>query len=142
MRREGRSSARPVTAATMAIAAMCVLLACARLPGMGKSAKRQAGTPPDSVFVDVLNEHYYDARIHAVYSGGQRRSLGTIAGNGGRARRGLAWEPRALLFEVVFVTDGSAYVSYPMDVAAGNSIEIRLPSNIDESGFFRRMRRD
>ena len=93
----------------------------------------------DSIVVNVLNENYYDARIHAIYDGGQRRSLGTIAGNGGQMRVALGWEPRALLFEVSLVTDGSTYVSDPVDVPAGQSIDIRVPSNIRESGFFRRV---
>lgn len=122
-------------------AVVCVVLACARLPGApkGSPAVRQR---PDSILVEVLNENYYDARIHAVYAGGQRRSLGTIAGNGGRARTALLWEPRSLVFEVLFVTDGATYASYPVDVVPGQSLEVRVPSNIRESGFFRRVPRD
>jgi hypothetical protein len=54
----------------------------------------------------------------------------------------LAWEPRSLVFEVVFVTDGTAYASLPVDVSAGESIELRVPMNISGSGFFRRLRRN
>jgi hypothetical protein len=123
---------------TAAIALFAV--ACARSAG---GAKGGAGVVRrDSIHVDAVNENYYEARIHAVYTGGQRRSLGTIAGNGGRIRTALAWEPRSLVFEIVFVTDGAAYVSLPVDVAAGESVEVRVPMNISGSGFFRRMRRD
>lgn len=97
---------------------------------------------PDSIFVEALNEHFYDARIHAVYVGGQRRTLGTIAGNGGQIERALQWEPHALVFEVSFLISGARYVSYPLDVSRGELVEVRLPPNIDQSGFFRRVSRN
>lgn len=125
----------------MGAAVVCVVVACTRVPGAPKGAPA-IPAPPDSILVDVLNENYYDARIHAVYDGGQRRSLGTIGGNGGRARTALLWEPRSLVFEVLFVTDGATYASYPVDVVPGQSLEVRVPSNIRESGFFRRVPRD
>jgi hypothetical protein len=96
---------------------------------------------PDSIFVAALNEHFYDARVHAVYDGGQRRSLGTIPGNGGRSLTALPWEPRALIFEISFVIGGTAYISQPLDVTRGERVDLTLPPNIDESGFFRRVRR-
>ena len=96
---------------------------------------------PDSIFVAASNENFYDARVHAVFAGGQRRSLGTIAGNGGRTQMALGWEPRALTFEISFVISGAAYVSYPVDVSRGQHIEVRLPPNIEQSGFFRRISR-
>jgi len=108
----------------------------------GREMDRAAPATSDSIYIETLNENFYEARIHAVYKGGQRRSLGTIAGNGGRARIGIPWEPRALTFEVLFVISGSAYVSYPVDVSRGEAIELRLPPNIDESGFFRRVSRN
>ncbi|MGH7449201.1 MAG: hypothetical protein ACRELT_16630 [Longimicrobiales bacterium] len=95
----------------------------------------------DSIFIDALNENFYDARVHAVYTGGQRRSLGTIAGNGGRTQTALPWEPHALVFEVSFILSGAAYESHPLEVARGQQVEVRLPPNIDGSGFFRRVLR-
>lgn len=125
-----------------AVATALFCAACAALPGVRRGDRAAEQARPDSIHVDALNENYYAARIHAVYAGGQRRSLGTIAGNGGRTTVALAWEPRSLVFEVLFVTDGTTYVSLPVDVAPGESIDIRVPSNINESGFFRRMRRN
>ncbi|MGH7637097.1 MAG: hypothetical protein ACREOK_05550 [Gemmatimonadaceae bacterium] len=123
------------------VAVLCVVVACARLPGVSKG-DRAVRAQADSIVVDVLNENYYDARIHAVYDGGQRRSLGTIAGNGGHAQVALSWEPRSLVFEVLFVTVGETYVTLPVDVVPEQSIDLRVPSNIGESGFFRRLRRN
>jgi hypothetical protein len=105
-------------------------------------AGRRGAPAGESIIVHAVNENYYDARIHAVYDGGQRRSLGTVAGNGGRARSVIAWEPRSLAFEIQLVTEGSIYISQAVDVAAGDSIEVRVPSNIKESGFFRRVSED
>ena len=123
-----------------AVALALGVIACTRSPGT-KADGAAGAARPDSILVDALNENYYEARIHAVYAGGQRRSLGTIAGNGGRTRVAMAWDARALVFEVVFVTDGSAYVSLPVDVVPGQTLDLRVPSNIAESGFFRRVRR-
>jgi hypothetical protein len=114
-----------------------VAVGCAGL----RAPRGAAQTRPDSVRVDVLNENYYAARIHAVWTGGHRRPMGTIDGNGGRTRVALAWEPRGLVFEVLLVTEGSAYVTQSVDVTPGESIELRVPANISESGFFRRVRR-
>lgn len=117
--------------------ATCIGAGCGRIPGIPGGAGGRA--PADSIVVDVLNENYYAARIHAIYEGGQRRSIGTIPGNGGQARVALAWEPRSLIFEVLLVTEGSTYLSDPVDVAAGQAIDLRVPSNIRGSGFFRRV---
>jgi hypothetical protein len=126
-----------ITAAALAI----VGVACAT-PGGSKEGQAAARPRPDSIHVDVLNENYYAARIHAAYDGGQRRSLGTIDGNGARSKVTIVWEPRQLVFEIAFVTDGSLYTTHPVDVVPGESIELRLPQNISASGFFRRLRRN
>jgi hypothetical protein len=97
---------------------------------------------PDSIYVEAHNENFYDARVHAIFTGGQRRSLGTIPGNGGHSRTALPWEPRSLVFEVVFIIDGAAYESYPVDVARSQSIALRLTPNMSQSGYFRRVSRD
>ena len=126
-------------AARVITAVVCLVMAgagCAK-PGGGATAE----PAPERIFIEAFNDHYYDARVHAVYTGGQRRSLGTIAGNGGRAQLALGWEPRALVFEVSFIIDGAAYVSHPMDVNPGQHVVVRLPPNIQESGFFRRVSR-
>jgi hypothetical protein len=105
----------------------------------------QTGTPAgagDSVRVETTNDYFYDARVHAVYGGGSRRALGTIPGNGGHSEVAIPWEPRDLVFEIAFVIGGASYVTHPMNVTRGESIELRLPPNIDASGFFRRVSRD
>jgi hypothetical protein len=120
--------------ATLALAAA----ACTGGPSLGESGPEA----PDSIVVEAFNDHFYDARIHAVYAGGQRRTLGTIVGNGGHAEKVLEWEPHALVFEIMFIVSGESYISEPIDVSRGDYVEVRLPPNIDASGFFRRVRRD
>jgi hypothetical protein len=106
------------------------------------SEPTETAATPDSVYIDTYNENFYDARVHAIFSGGQRRSLGTVPGNGGHTRTALPWEPRSLVFEVVFIIDGAAYVSHPVDVARSESVELRLPPNMSQSGNFRRVSRN
>lgn len=123
---------RPIFAVALALLGV----AC----GSNQVVYDAAGEPqPDSVYVDALNDNYYDARIHAVYTGGQRRTLGTLAGNGGHLEKALGWEPHALVFVVSFIISGKTYVSHPVDVSRGERVELRLPPNIDQSGFFRRV---
>lgn len=106
-----------------------------------RSGARTDAEQPADIVIEAINDNFYDARVHAVYNGGTRRSLGTIAGNGGRTELALGWEPRALLFHVSFIIDGAAYASYPMDVTPGQHVVLRLPPNIRESGYFRPLSR-
>ncbi|MGH7576151.1 MAG: hypothetical protein ACREM1_13625 [Longimicrobiales bacterium] len=130
---------------------MLTRFGCARLSGTVALAmlvtacagrSQRDATPRADITVDIVNDNFYDARIHALHDGGRRRTLGTIAGNGGRTRKALEWEPRMLIFEVSFIVEGSVYRSLPLDVSPGEAIELRLPPNIDESGFFRRVSRN
>lgn len=118
-----------------------VIIALALALAAAGCARPRNVRQPESFVVEVLNDNFYAARIHAVWNGANRRSLGTIDGNGGRSRATLDWEPRSLAFEVQFVTEGSSWISQSVDVSPGDSIELRIPSNIRESGFFRRVSR-
>jgi hypothetical protein len=93
----------------------------------------------ERVFIDVINDNYYDARIYAIYGGTARRALGTVPGNERRVALAIPWQPRALTFEVVLVVDGSVYRSESMNVAPGDVVQLRLPPNIATSGFFKRV---
>lgn len=121
-----------------AVALVLLVGACAR--GGRPSADAAIQAAPDSVLVHVRNENYFAARIHAQWLGGQRRSLGTVDGNGGRAKVTIPWEPRALVFEILLITDGGAWVSESVNAGPADSIELRLPQNFGASAFFRRVR--
>jgi hypothetical protein len=121
-------------------AAGLVLLgvACARPQGVRPSA---AAAVPDSVFIEVVNDNYYDARLHLIYDGGGRYALGTVGGNGRQPVAAFPWEPRPLLVEVTLIVGGGVYRSDRIDVAKGDVLQIRVPVNLDASGFFRRVSR-
>lgn len=124
-----------------AVAALVVVLAAAACANREYEPQTAVDAGPDSIFVHAVNENYYDARVHAIYGSGQRQSLGTIPGNGGEADVTLSWQPQALTFEITFIIDGRIYLSQPRDVIRGERFELRLPANIDQSGFFRRVTR-
>lgn len=111
----------------------------------GRSAVRvepaDAPAVPDSVFVEVVNDNYYDVRVHVVYDGGARFSLGTISGNKRQDAVAIAWYPRLLMVEVAVIIGGGVYLSDRVNAAAGDVVQVRIPPNIDASGFFRRVSR-
>ena len=115
-------------------------VACAR----AEDARVPPTTPEtaaDHVFVGVINDNYYDARVHVIYEGGMRRSLGTIGGNGRQALVAIPWQPGALVVEVTMVIRGGLYRSDRIHVSPGDVLEVRVPANIESSGFFRRVGR-
>ena len=94
---------------------------------------------PDSVFVEIVNDNYYDARLHAIYEGGMRYPLGTVGGNRRQAAVAIPWQPRPLEVTVTLIIGGGAYVSDRIDVAPGDIVAVRVPPNIASSIFFRRI---
>ena len=113
----------------------------ARGGGNARVATGDAPAPPESVFVEVINENYYDARVHLVYDGGMRISLGTVSGNGREPAKAVPWYPRALYVEIRLIIGGGVYQSQKIDVPKGDVLEIRVPANLATSGFFRRVSR-
>ena len=136
----GPQSRRLTGLAALAFGAAAVVLAvtCAR----GRAVDVQHVTPdtPDSVFVEVINDNYYDARLYALYAGGARYPLGTVGGNLSQARVAIPWTPRPLVVELFLVIGGGHYVSDVLSPQPGEVVQVRLPPNLDASGFFRRVR--
>lgn len=119
-------------------AVIVVTAACIR----GRAVDVQhAATPdaPDSVFVEVINDNYYDARLYVLYAGGARYPLGTVGGNLRQARVAVPWTPRSLVVELFVVVGGGHYLSDAVTPQPGEVVEVRLPPNLDASGFFRRV---
>ncbi len=121
-----------------AAAVVVLVVACAR--GRGVDIPRVA-TPDtsDSVFVEVINDNYYDARLYARYAGGARYPLGTVGGNLRQARVAIPWTPRPLVVELFLVIGGGHYVSDVLSPQPGEVVQVRLPPNLDASGVFRRV---
>lgn len=93
----------------------------------------------DSIDVEVINQNYYEANIYAIYGGSLRRRVGHVRGTGTRTNFVIPWHPRSLAFEIDFVIGPGTYLSDRVDVARGDAVELTIPPNIDESGFFRRV---
>jgi hypothetical protein len=124
------------------LAALLILGACARsraAPATDAAPSTREGR--DSVFVEVVNDNYYDVRMHVIYPGGARHLVGTIAGNSRQVAVAIPWEPRALVIEVALIVGAGVYQSTPLDVTAGEVVEVRIPPNLDVSVFFRRVRK-
>ena len=92
------------------------------------------------MFVEVINDNYYDARLYALYAGGARYPLGTVGGNLSQAQVAIPWTPRPLVVELFLVIGGGHYVSDVLSPQPGEVLQVRLPPNLDASGFFRRVR--
>ena len=125
---------------TTAVSVAVFGLACAGSKGMVDDPAALADVP-DSVYIEVVNEHFYDARVHAIYEGGGRHTLGTVPGNGGHAEVALGFKPRALTFVVSFIINNERYVTDPIDAVRGEILALTVPPHIEASGFFTRVSR-
>lgn len=94
---------------------------------------------PDSVFVEVINDNFYDARIHVIYDGGARFTVGTIGGQTRQESVAIPWEPRPLVVRVMMIVQDAVYLTDPIDVVRGDVLQVRLPPNFATSGWFRRV---
>jgi hypothetical protein len=117
---------------------MVFALACART--------RNAAPPSgriglDSVFVEVINDNYYDARVHLIYTGATLHSLGTIAGNQRLPVQAVPWDPQPIVIEIALIVGGGTYRSDRIQVAPRDVLQIRVPPNFETSTFFRRVSR-
>ena len=120
--------------------ALAVILAGGCRQRRGTRVEPATAPPiPDSVFIAVVNDNYYDARVHLVYDGAGRHSLGTIAGNRRQAAQALPWYPRPMWVEVALIVGGGVYRSDRIDVGPGELVEVRIPPDLNMSGFFRRV---
>lgn len=93
---------------------------------------------PDSVYVRVINDHYNDVRVHALYEGGSRYAMGFVVGKSPGPLTAIVWRPRALVFEISFVGPEEVYLSDELVPAPGDVIQLTIPPNIASSVNFRR----
>lgn len=121
---------------TGTVAALLVV-GCAGSQGGIDVVHPEVATGRESVAVEVINEHFYDARLYALYVNGERYPLGTVPGNSTAGPITIPWRPRTLTVEVHMIIAGGAYLSDGVDVEPGDLVQIRLPPNIESSGFFR-----
>ncbi len=119
----------------------CVLFALAC--GHGGNAFTTNGSDPqlgDSVAVRVVNDNYYSARVRAIYEGGGRFIIGTVESHNGGDDFMIPWQPKPLLFEIDLIIGPGLYLSDRVHVVPGDQVELQLPHDLEQSGFFRRLR--
>ena len=118
----------------------CVLfaLACG-----GRNTFATGGSNPllgDSVEVQVVNENFYSARIRAIYEGGGRFIIGTVESHNRRDIFVIPWQPKMLQFEIDLIIGPGNYLSQRVQVYPGDIVQLTLPHDLEQSGFFRRTR--
>ncbi|MDH3457112.1 MAG: hypothetical protein OER90_09745, partial [Gemmatimonadota bacterium] len=127
----GRHSAAITTTLVITIAAAA---ACG---GAREIEVRHAAVPEvdDSVYVQVSNDQFYDARVYVLYEGGARYSLGLITGHMKSAVTPVLWQPRPMLFEISFIAREGLYYSEEVVVDPGDMVFVSIPPNIGSSAF-------
>lgn len=94
----------------------------------------------DSIYVRVINDHFYDARVYVLYDGGERHSLGLHIGHTESQLIPVLWQPRRLEFEISFIAQAGLYLSDDLSLQPGEVVQLTIPPNIASSAFFRRVR--
>ncbi len=128
---------RDALRATTLLLAVGLASAC----GGGREIEIRRGATPqvnDSIYVEVVNDHYSDARVYAVYESGARYPLGLIVGKTKAPLMPILWQPRRFVFEISFIGAEGLFHSEDLILEAGDVIQLRIPPNIASSAFFRR----
>ncbi|UCC72310.1 MAG: hypothetical protein JSV86_18380 [Gemmatimonadota bacterium] len=99
-----------------------------------------APAPRDSIYVRVINAHFYDARVFALYEGGERHPLGLVVGHTESQLIPILWQPRRLEFEISFIAETGLYLSDDLSLEPGDVVHLTIPPNIATSAFFHRVR--
>jgi len=121
-----------------AVGSLLAVVACGG--GTKEIEVQHAPTPQvsDSVYVEVANQYFYDARVYALYEGGHRYPMGLIVGNTTSPPVAILWQPRLLAFEISFIGAPGLYLSDEIMLEPGDAIKLTIPPNIATSAFFRR----
>ncbi|KPJ94680.1 MAG: hypothetical protein AMS18_03245 [Gemmatimonas sp. SG8_17] len=96
----------------------------------------------DSIIVTVINDHFYEARVHAVYGQGLRYPLGVMGMKRENGPFTIPWHIEELAFEIDMITISGRYVSDEIPVQPGDLVELRIPPNISSSAFFTAIRQE
>ncbi len=96
-------------------------------------------TTQDSIYVQVINDKFYDARVFVLYDGGERHSLGLVVGHTESQLIPILWQPRRLEFEISFIGETGVYLSDDLSLGPGEVVRLTIPPNIATSAFFRRV---
>lgn len=114
--------------ALLALGAVALVAACAAGPQSGGGGPFSAGAAePDDLRVRVENLNFNEARIWLVVRGGERRSLGRVAGKSD-AEFVVRWElSRPASIEIDLVAGGRCSTE-ELQLAPGDAIDLQIPS--------------
>lgn len=93
---------------------------------------------PDSIYIRIRNDHFSDARIHALYTDGTRYPVGMVTGKSVGEVTAIVWRPRPLVLEIRLIGPSEVYLSDEVLPAPGDIVALSIPPNIKSSAFFRR----
>jgi hypothetical protein len=124
---------------TIAAALVIVVMTCSR------SSPITIGHTPnplvrDSIIITVINDHFYEARVYAVYNQGLYYPLGVMGMKRESGPFTIPWHIEELAFEIDMITISGRYRSDEIPVEPGDLVELRIPPNIASSGFFTAIR--
>jgi hypothetical protein len=124
----------------LVLVAGVALLVAAACGGKREIEVHHAAAPQvnDSIYVQVINDHFSDARIYAIYESGSRYTLGLVVGKTKGQLTPILWQPRGIQFEISFIATEGLYYSDELLLEPGDVIQITIPPNIATSAFFRR----
>ena len=127
-----------ISALVLFVSAVCLLgAACGGNRGGIEVVHPESSSARDSVTISILNDHWYDARVHAVYGGAMRYPLGVVGNKRDAGPFTIPWHVQPLAIEIDFIIESGRYVSDEILVDPGDLVELRIPPNIAASGFFR-----
>jgi hypothetical protein len=85
----------------------------------------EARKRPEKVLLTVENDRFEDARIYAVWRGGQERRLGTATGKGSQTFS-FDWVDDQIQIRVSFVAKADGYTVDPITVAPGDHLQLKI----------------
>lgn len=124
---------------TASVALALAGTACATQAGGINVVRPEVPAARDSIAITVINDHWYDARVYAVYGGAMRYPLGVIGNKREVGPIVIPWQIQELSMEVDLIIAPGRYVTDEILVQPGDIVELRIPPNISSSGFFRPM---
>ena len=112
-------------------------VACASKSGGVEVVSPEGPQRRDSVSVSVINDHWEEVRVYAVYGvGAMRYPLGVVGNKREAGPFTIPYQEDWLTMEVHFVLGSGKYLSDRVDVDPGDFVQLRVPANISSSGFF------
>ena len=108
---------------TIALLSLLAVAGCARVGGVRDPL--QPRKRPEKVLLTVQNDRFEDARIYAVWHGGQEKRLGTATGKTS-SNFSFDWVADEVQIRVSFVAAADGYTVDPITVAPGDHLDLKI----------------